>query len=70
MLGYYLISVRKDKKKLRRLVHERPKKCVFSAKNLIAAPMAFPVLACGYPAMPALFAKRRDWCMLDKCGSV
>ena len=70
MLGYYLISVRKDKKKLRRLVHERPKKCVFAAKNLIAAPMAFPVLARGYPAMPALFAKRRDWYMLEKWESV
>lgn len=33
MLGYYLISVRKDKKKLRRLVHERPKKCVFYGKK-------------------------------------
>ena len=70
MLSYYFNSVRKGKKKLRRLVHERPKKCVFAAKNLIAAPMAFPVLARGYSAMPALFAKKRDWCMLDKCGSV
>lgn len=33
MLSYYFNSVRKGKKKLRRLVHERPKKCVFSAKK-------------------------------------
>ena len=51
MLGYYLISVRKGKKKLRRLVHERPKKYVFSAKKIIAAIMALPIWRCGFLPM-------------------
>ena len=58
--------MRKGKKKLRRLVHERPKKCVFTAKNLIAAPMAILVPMCCLVPMPFAFAWWRGVCNKGK----